>query len=725
MKRFFLLLYLAHFFQIGITQKKQITLEDLWEKRTFSAKGIAEFTFSEDGNSFIQLKGNKIIKYDIASNKEVETMFDGELVANGQLKNQITNYQLSTGGGKLLIETLPQPIYRYSSTGIYYVYSIEKKTLMQLNNGNRIMYPQFSPDGQKIAFVCNNNLYYQDLATAKIRQVTKNGLHNHIINGASDWVYEEEFGLTRAFIWSPNSDQLVYLSFDESKVPLFYMEYFRNETYPVPYTFKYPKVDQQNASVSIHHYSLRNNKSRNLNIASCQLKDAYLPRIQWTNDNNVFCFIWINRLQNHLKLVSFNTANQQETVLVEEQSDYYIDIHDHLIFLKNGKSFIWTSEKSGSNQIYLVDIRTQRTTQLTQGSDEVTDCYGLDEDEQHIFFQKSAEGGLERKVYRQRLGETTATCLTPDAGTHSAMASPGCKYLLVTSSTLNSPPQYRFVDESGMVKRTLEDNAALKAVLDQYALSAWNLFKIPNRHGDSLHAVWLLPADFDQSKKYPVLMHLYGGPGSQKVIDRWNATGDQFWFQMLAQQGYIVCVVDNRGTGGRGEHWKKMTYKQLGKLETEDQIDAAKWLGALPFVEASRIGVFGWSYGGYLSSLCILKGNDVFKAAIAVAPVTHWKWYDTIYTERYMQGYSQNKEGYDENSPILFADRLRGHYLLVHGMGDDNVHFQHTAEMANALIKNKKQFDTYFYPNRHHGITGDNARYHLYEKMTNFVKTKI
>ncbi|MBK8956195.1 MAG: S9 family peptidase [Saprospiraceae bacterium] len=716
--RFYFCLLLIPFILCG--QDKTFGLEDIYEKGTFSAKGVPHFKFMNDGQHYTRLMGTKITKFSIVDGKETEVLMDASLLP--ELKGKMESYSFSNDETKVLIATASEQIYRYSFIAEYYVYDLKMKKLIRLFPKGKIKYPSFDPEATKVAFVFENNLYYQDLSNQKLIQITKDGKVNQIINGASDWVYEEEFTLTKAYAWSPAGDQIAYFRFDESRVKEFTLEYFRNDLYPEKYTFKYPKVGEENAKLSVWNYNLKKKKCRQLNIGP--RVDDYLPRIQWTKNNVDLCVSWMNRDQNHLKLILVNTQENLFRILLEEKNKYYIDIHDHLTFL-DGNKFLWASEMDGYNHLYLYGLDGKLVNQLTSGNEEMTEFYGLSEDGNKILCQFATNSGLERTLRLIDIQTKEIHPVWSSSGNQNAQASPGLKYLVLSTSTIKSPTQYRITDKFGTVIRDLELNEALTERIKEFKLSEVQLMQIPNREGVLLNAAIIKPKDFVLGKKYPVFMFLYGGPGSQQVMNRWNSFGYFWWLQMLAQKGYIICVVDNRGTGGRGEEFKKMTYLQLGKFETEDQIDAAKYLGSQDFVDAERIGIFGWSYGGYMSSLCILKGNEVFKSAIAVAPVTNWKWYDTVYTERYMRRVSDNAKGYDENSPVNFADRLKGNYLLIHGMADDNVHFQNSVEMADALIKHRKQFDTYFYPNKNHGIGGMNARMHLFTKMTDFVLNKI
>lgn len=708
--------------QFLTAQLKEISLEDIYEKGVFAAKGIPGFQFMKDGQSYVRLQNSTITQYFLLSNDIKKIILDATKIENGLLIDKLESFEFSLDEKKLLLKTESEGIYRHSSRAIYYVYDLESEKLQQIYAPNKIMYPAFNPSGDKVAFVYENNLNFQDLKNGSVKQITQDGIKNAIINGASDWVYEEEFKLTRAFEWSPNGDDIAYLRFDESRVKEFTLQYYKNENYPQAFSFKYPKVGEENSQLTIWNYSLKKKKSVQLDIG--KREDDYIPRFKWTSTEGELCITWMNRDQNHLKLIVNTVSDNTYRTLLEEQNRYYIELHDNLHFLTNG-NFIWTSEQSGYNQAYLYDGSGRMIRALTEGNEELTEIYGVDEMQQNLLFQKAVNRGLDRSIYKLNLETNKITPFAIDPGYNSVQVSPGLKYIILSHSEINAPPVYSLHNNEGIRIRILESNETLREKQKEYKLSNVEISSVFNRHGDQLNSLIIKPVDFNPAKKYPVFMFLYGGPGSQEVMNRWNSFGQYYWLQMLAQKDYIICVVDNRGTGGRGEEFKKMTYLQLGKFETEDQIDAAKYFSELPYVDGSRIGIFGWSYGGYMSSLCILKGNDVFKTAIAVAPVTNWKWYDSIYTERYMKRLKDNPTGYDENSPVNFADRLKGNYLLVHGMADDNVHFQNTVEMANALIKNKKQFDTYFYPNRNHGISGQNARIHLYTKMTSFVLEKI
>ncbi|MFK8101842.1 MAG: S9 family peptidase [Saprospiraceae bacterium] len=720
-KRFtFLLLFL--FSIANLTAQKAITVENIWRDYSFFGQSVPGFNFQNDGKHYTRQVETEVKQYDLLTGAETEVIFDASAITNQDLfKGKFDGYQFSSDEKRMLIKSETEAIYRRSTRAKFFVWDRASETLTDVDGENKVRYASFSDQADKVAFVKANNLYYKDLGTGKIKQITKDGKSNAIINGATDWVYEEEFAMSKAFEWSPDGNKIAFMRFDESKVKEFSMTMYYDEAYPAYSKFKYPKVGEDNAVVTVHIYDL--NTAKITKVETGAEKDKYFPRIKWI-DAKTLCAFRMNRHQNDLELLRVDANNGKTSLLLQEKNKYYIDIHDNLTFLKDGKHFIWTSEQDGYNHIYLYDMKGEMKKQITSGKFDVTNFYGYDADRKIIFYQAAEDSPLERAIYSINLKGKKKKKLTPRKGTNNVQFSSTYDYYVTTHSDVNTPNSYTVYNLKGKEIRVIEDNAAVKAMQTEYGVAPVEFFNFKTSEAVALNGYMIKPVDFDATKKYPVFMYVYGGPGSQTVNDRFIGA-NYWWFQMLAQQGYIVVSVDNRGTGARGEEFKKMTYLELGKYETMDQIEAAKYLASLPYVEGSRIGIFGWSYGGYMSSLCLSKGADVFKAAIAVAPVTNWKWYDSIYTERYMRTYKENKQGYESNSPVYFADKIKGSYLLVHGIGDDNVHFQNAAEMFNALVKANVQFDSYFYPNRNHGIYGGNTRLHLYTKMTNFIKANL
>ena len=716
----FLLVLSTGFLQTGRAQTP-ITLDDIWKDYSFTAKALPGFNFLADGRHYTVLKDHSIAKFDLLSGLVVETMFDGgRLKGENGFDGKVDSYEFSEDESKILIENGEEALFRHSTQANFFVW--DGSEISPVFPEAKQRYAGFNPQADKVAFVLNNDLYYKDLKKKAVVRITQDGEVNRIINGATDWVYEEEFSFAQAYQWSPDGKKIAFYRFDESAVAEFTLISNKGELYPTQTKYKYPKVGTDNALVSIHIYDIDSKKTRKVDLGP--ETDQYIPRIKWTQDPNQLCVFRMNRHQNELELLLADAKTGKTRLLLKESSPYYVDIHDNLNFLKDGRHFLWTSEQGGWNHIYLYDMEGQLVRQLTQGEWEVTDFYGVDEAKGTVFYQATDGDPLRRSIHSITLDGETDKVLRRKGGWHRATFSGNFDYFVDGFSTANTPPTYTLVDRNGAEKRLIEDNAHLRILQEAHGVQPLEFFSFTTSEEVELNGYMIKPADFDETKKYPVLMYLYGGPGSQEATDSWKGQ-NYWWFQMLAQQGYVIACVDNRGTGGRGEEFKKMTYLKMGHYETIDQIEAAKKLGSLPFVDPNRIGIFGWSYGGFMSSLCLFKGSDVFKAAIAVAPVTHWKWYDTIYTERYMRTPAENPEGYEDNSPVLFADRLKGNYLLVHGTGDDNVHFQNTEEMVNALIKANKQFDTYFYPNRNHGISGGPTRLHLFAKMTSFLNEKL
>lgn len=695
------------------SQSKQINLEDIWENYKFYYKSYRGLNSMNNGEFYTQIKnseeGQEIIKYSFKNGERIVRVFKS---SDFKIK-KINSYSLSDDDRLMLLATETESIYRYSRKAIYYVFNIQNNKLKKLSE-NKIRYPTFSPDGSKVAYVYENNLFIKDITNGKETQITNDGKKNQIINGASDWVYEEEFKLVRGFEWSSDSRTIAYYKFDESHVKEFSMDKFNGSLYPSQEVFKYPKAGEANSTVNILLYSL---DSKEKTLIYTEEDYEYIPRIKWSKDPHILTMIGLNRHQNKLDFILVNSKDGSNNILFSEEDKYYIDIHDNLTFLPNN-FFIWTSEKKGYNHIFLKGLDGSEE-QITSGSWEVTSFKGLDSDKMQIFFTSTEDGSINRSLYVLDLETGKRKKLSTQIGTNSAKFSKGLKYYINTFSDADTPPVFTLHKADGTLIKTIEDNTEFKNKLRDYDLSKKEFLTIYTDNAD-LNAWVIKPPNFDKNKKYPLFMFLYGGPGSQQVLNKYGSS-NFYWYQMLAQKGFVVACVDNRGTGGKGSEFKKMTYKELGKYETIDQIDAAKYFGNLEYIDKERIGIQGWSYGGYMSSLAITKGAETFKLAVAIAPVTNWRYYDNIYTERYMQTPQENASGYDDNSPINHVEKLKGKYLLIHGTADDNVHVQNTYEMTSALVRANKQFDLFVYPDKNHGIYGKNTRYHLYKKITNFI----
>ena len=713
MKKILIICFSLVFITPIFSQKRDITLDDLWKNYAFYPKSMGGFNSMNDGEHYSTIEktedGQEIIKYQFKNGKKVRILFKS---ADFEIP-KIGKYTFSKNEKQLLLATETKSIYRYSSKSVYYIYDIHNDKISKLSD-KKVMYATFSPQGDKVAYILDNNLFIKDIKSGTITQVTSDGKKNHIINGASDWVYEEEFALVRSFEWAPDGEHIAYYKFDETHVKEFSMDLFKGGLYPTQEVFKYPKAGEENSIVKVYFYNLEKDKNTYIYTE----KDyEYIPRIKWTNNPKVLALYGMNRHQNELDFVLANTEDGSNKILFTEKDKYFIDIHDNLTFLPQD-NFIWTSEKDGFNHIYLKGLDGSEQ-QITNGNWEVTSFHGVDSDKMEIYFTSTEEGSINRTLYAQHLDTDIKTKLSTENGTNNSSFSKGLKYYMNSASTANSAPVYTLHTAEGKKLKTLEDNTDFNTNMLEFNLTKKEFFTIKTEDAE-LNAWMIKPPNFDENKEYPLFMFLYGGPGSQQVTNSFGWT-NYYWYQMLAQKGYIVACVDNRGTGGKGAEFKKMTYKELGKYETIDQINAAKYFGNLNYIDADRIGIQGWSYGGYMSSLAITKGADVFSLAIAVAPVTNWRYYDNIYTERYMQTPQENSSGYDENSPINHVDKLKGHYLLVHGSADDNVHVQNTMEMISALVNANKQFDLFIYPDKNHGIYGGNTRYHLYKKMTDFI----
>jgi len=706
------------------SQQKDISLEDIWVKNTFQTASLEAFHSMKNGDYYTILSHNSygtfMDKYDYRTLEKVETLVLGKDLEGIKY---FDDYTFNLDETKVIIGVNLEQIYRRSKEGHYYVYDLSDKTLEPISELN-IQEPSFSPDGNKIAFVHKNNLYIKDLVSKKTIQITDDGQKNKIINGITDWVYEEEFSFVRAYEWNSASNKIAFIRFDETEVPEFSMDVYGSGLYPNQQTFKYPKAGEKNSKVSLYLYDLVKSEKTEIDLKS--YAQEYIPRIQWSHEADQLVVTTINRHQNNLNLISFNADKKETALLLNEKDAAYVDVKDDLTFLHDN-SFIWSSERDGFNHLYHYDKNGNLKNQITTGDWEVTKYYGFDKKSKKVFYQSTEEGSVNRSIYSVDISGKKKKKLSKFVGENSAAFSNSFNYFVNTYSSATTPTVFTLVDaKTGNELKEIKNNLNLAEKLTQFNLPEKEFTTIKTVNGE--FNMWMIkPKDFDPNKTYPLLMFQYSGPGSQSVANRWNnAWRHDYWHMMLSQKDYIIACVDGRGTGFKGRDFKKVTYKELGKYEIEDQIESAKELGKLSYIDKNRIGIWGWSYGGFMSSLAITKGADVFKMAIAVAPVTSWRYYDSVYTERYMQTPQENASGYDDNSPVNFADMLKGDYLLIHGTGDDNVHVQNSMQMINALVEANKEFEFFAYPDRAHGIyKGRNTRLHLFKKMTTFIDRSL
>lgn len=705
-------------------QKQDLKLEDIvnntfWNRSVYGLRSMA------DGLHYTVLSdGMRIEKYSYKTGEQVQVLFDAAKF--GDKLKHISGYELSADESKILVYTGRENIYRHSFRASYFVYDMQNNSLVSIRE-EMVQLADFSPNADKLAYVFQNNLYVYEMASGTTTQITSDGEFNHIIYGAPDWVYEEEFSFAKGFQWSPDGKYLAYYRFDESHVKQFSMMMYEgaspafteNTPYPQPYTFKYPKAGEANSVVQVWVYNLE--KDNHISVDLGTETDIYIPRIKWTHIPNKLAVVRLNRHQNHYELFFADALSGKTQLIYEETNKAYVEINDDLTFFENGQQFVLTSEKDGYRHIYLYNSNGELVRQLTSGNWEVSEFLGVDEKKQLAYYQSTESSPMQRNVYVVSFNGKTKQKLSKLEGTNRAVFSKGFKYYVNYYSSHERPNLVTLHNTKGKEIRVLEDNSALHSKLKDYNLPSKEFFTFTTDEGVELNGWMLKPHDFDPNKQYAAMLYIYGGPGSQTVLDRWELG----WYHYLSENGIIVYSIDNRGTGGRGEAFKKSTYLQLQNLEAIDMIASAKYVGELPFINKDKIAVYGWSFGGQMSSLCMFRGAEVFNTGIAVAPVTNYRYYDNIYSERYLRTPHENPKGYDDYAPITHAHKLKGNFLLIHGLADDNVHAQNSIEMAERLVQANKQFEMFYYTNRNHGIYGGNTRLHLFTKMTNFLLNKM
>ena len=723
MKKLFFLLF---YFVAATLTAQQISLEDVVFYKYYAQQGSGFYSMP-DGEHYT-MGAEDIEKFDFKTGESVGTIFTMKPEYKDVMQsNRIEDYVISPDGKHILLESGREAIYRRSYTASWAVYSDDDKSVKPLSKGGAQEVPQFSPDGKKVAFVRANNLFVVNLNGMKETQITTDGVFNKIINGKPDWVYEEEFEYNTAYTFSADSKYIVWMRTDETNVKTFSFPYYKgeyperseNKLYPHNYEFKYPKAGEENSKVVVLSYNLDTQRIQTLDIPLDE--DGYIPRVLPTNDPEKVIVVTLNRHQDRCDIYAANPATGKATLMVRENADKYVEtsFYGNLDFTHG--NFVLLSERDGYRHLYLYSPDGKLIKQLTSGQFVVNDFYGTDPKGKLFYFSSNEGSPLEQYVWSID-DKGNKTCLTPQKGVNSAKFSEGCKYFINTYSDINTPYIVTLRDSKGNVVSTLEDNSQLKEAYSKLNISKPELFTFTTSEGVQLNGWMVKPHDFDPSKKYPVIMYQYSGPGNQQVMNAWSNgnAGGLIWEHRLSQKGYVVACVDGRGTGGRGREFQQCTYMTMGDKESKDQVETAIYLGSLPFVDKDRIAIWGWSFGGFNTIMSMCEGRGVFKCGVAVAPVTDWRYYDSAYTERYMRTPQENPDGYDI-SPMHRYEKLHGHLLICHGMADDNVHFQNAAELCEQMVQSGIQFEQQFYTNRNHGIYGGMTRFHLFTRIEGFL----
>ena len=706
-----------------------VTLQEV-ANGAYRTEGISGIKPMLDGEHYTQISRDrkKIVKYSFKTGKEVATVFDVSTARDCTIKS-FDDYIMSPDESRILIQTETKPIYRRSFTAVYYIFNVRNNTMEALSEGGPQQVPLFSPDGNQIAFVRNNNIYLVKLLFGNSEsQITEDGKYNEVLNGIPDWVYEEEFGFNRAFDFSADSKMLAYIRFDESKVPMYSFPMYQGmnpsldqyAVYPGSYDYKYPMPGVDNSKVSVHTFDIKSKVTRKLDLPLDE--DGYIPRIQFTKDENTLAIMTLNRHQNRFDLYFANPRSTLCKLVVRDEAEQYIkeEAYGNMTFYAN--NFVMMSEKDGFNHLYLYSAGGNLIKQITKGKFEVKSFLGWDEKTNTYYYSSNEESPLRTAIYKID-AKGRKTKLSSREGTNQAIFSKSMKYYINTFSNLATPPVITINDNTGKTLTTLVDNKKLAQKVASMNLPSKEFFTFKTSDGVQLNGWMMKPANFDASKKYPVIMHQYSGPGSQQVIDRWNigSRGDGGMFEAyMADHGFISVCVDGRGTGGRGSDFEKCTYLNLGVKEARDQVETALYLGTLPYIDSKNIGIWGWSFGGYCTLMSMSEGTPAFKAGVAVAAPSDWRYYDTVYTERFMRTPKENMEGYQASSAMTRASQLNGELLLIHGTADDNVHLRNASEYSEALVQADKQFDMHIYTNRNHGIRGGNTTKHLLTRVTEF-----
>ncbi len=701
----------------------------------FAGEALTRVEPMADGETYAQISkdGKQVVKYSFKTGKQVGVIFDANVVRGANI-GSIDGYVMSPDGRRMLIQTHTKRIYRRSFTAEYYIYTLGNSSVVPLSDGGPQQTPIFSPDGNQIAFVRDNNIFLVKLLYDNAEsQVTKDGKRNEVINGIPDWVNEEEFATNSSMVFTADSKQICWIRYDESAVKEYSMQMFKGSNpsmdeyadYPGFYSYKYPMAGGENSKVAVYSYDIKSRQTRKMQLPLDA--DGYIPRIKMTSDPTKVAIFTLNRHQDNLSIYMANPLSTVCQLVIQDKVDKYFKEEAMANIKITDRHILMPSDRDGYMHLYLYTLGGQLKRRVTRGNYEVTDVYGYDEATGDVYYAANELGPQDKQVYVAHQNGKTER-LTAREGYNSATFSAGYKYFINTWSDINTPVVYTLNNNSGKVLSTLVDNKGLKEKLAAYDLGTRELFSFTTSEGVKLNGWMVKPAGFDASRRYPVIMYQYGGPGNQQVLNSWNigmCGQGALLEQYMAQQGYIVVCVDGRGTGGRGAEFEKCTYLRLGELEAKDQVETALWLGSQPYVDKNRIGIWGWSYGGWNTLMSMSEGRPVFRAGVAVAPPTSWRYYDTVYSERYMRTPKENPSGYDEVNPMARVDKLSGALLICHGLADDNVHFQNTAEYTEALVQADKDFKENIYTNRNHSIYGGNTRNHLFRQIVNFFNAEM
>lgn len=699
------------------TGSKPVDLKEIVDGRFRQKSSVGEMRSLPDGEYYTAMnpERNMIVKYAYRTGEPVDTLFNTK-TARECTFDDFDGYTISSTGHHLIVWRETEAIYRRSRKMVVYDYDVRRNYVKPISDAaGKQMIPTFSPDGRMCAFVRDNNIWIRKFDYDTEVQVTKDGELNKILNGITDWVYEEEFSVTNLMAWSPDSEYLAYVRFDESEVPEYSMQVYGDGYYPSYYKFKYPKAGEKNSKVSLHAYCVQTRDTKTLKVPVDG--DSYIPRITFTKNADQLAVMTLNRQQNIFNMYFVNPKSGVSRLILRDENKCYVDSEwlTSIHFLKDG--FTYVSEQDGYAHIYLYSPTGVVQRQVTKGNWDVTRFIGIDEKTKTVYYESAEEHPTQRAVYKID-AKGVKVKLSKAVGTNSASFSADYAYYVNRYSNANTPVRITVNEtKTGKELRVLQDNAALRERLKEYRFAPKEFMTVHTASDYEFNAWMIKPANFDPSKKYPVMMTQYSGPNSQRVLDSYSFG----WEYYLASKGIIVVCVDGRGTGARGEAFRKCTYMRMGELESRDQVEAAQALGELPYIDKDRIAIWGWSFGGYNTLMALTVGNGTFKVGIAVAPPTDWRFYDTVYTERFMRTPQENFEGYNATSPLLRAKELKGKLLLIHGTADDNVHFMQSLEYAEALVQAGIQFDMHVYKDRNHGISGGNTSYHLYTKMSNYL----